>query len=78
LRNIPARSLDSLRFEPEDAVQIMTVHSTRGVLILMHVFGADFSGARNPSKGIYYAEGIFKGSTLHIERVVHCDDCLDQ
>jgi len=44
----------------------------------MHVFGADFSGVRNPSKGIYYAEGLLKGSTLHIERVVHCDDRMDQ
>jgi len=43
----------------------------------MHVFGADFSGARNPSKGIYYAEGLLKESTLHIERVVHCDDRMD-
>ncbi len=43
----------------------------------MKVYGADFSGAMNPGKGIYYAKGRLDGSTLHIERVVHCDDRLD-
>jgi len=43
----------------------------------MKVFGADFSGARNPSKGIYYAEGSLNGQTLHLEQIVHCDDRLD-
>lgn len=43
----------------------------------MKVFGADFSGARDPGKGIYYAQGILKNGTLQLERVVHCDDRLD-
>ncbi len=43
----------------------------------MKVYGADFSGARNPSRGIYYAEGSLSGHTLNLERVVHCDDRLD-
>jgi len=43
----------------------------------MQVYGADFSGAMNPSKGIYYAEGRLYDSTLNIESVVHCDDRLD-
>ena len=43
----------------------------------MQLFCADFSGARNPIKGIYYAEGLLKGQTLHLERVVDCDDRLD-
>lgn len=43
----------------------------------MKVFGTDFSGARNPSRGIYYAEGSLNGQTLNLERVVHCDDRLD-
>jgi hypothetical protein len=42
----------------------------------MKVYDADFSGARDPSKGIYYAKGRLDGSTLHIERVVHYDDRL--
>jgi len=33
----------------------------------MKVFGADFSGTRNPSRGIYYAEGRLDNSTLQIE-----------
>ena len=43
----------------------------------MKVYGADFSGARNPSKDIYYAEGNLNGYTLQLERVIHCDDRLD-
>ncbi len=43
----------------------------------MKVFGADFSGARDPSKGIYYAEGFLQENLLKINRVVHCDDRLD-
>ncbi len=43
----------------------------------MRVFGADFSGARNPSRGIYYAEGILSPGLLVIKRVVPCDDRLD-
>ena len=43
----------------------------------MKLFGADFSGAKDPSKGIYYAQGTLKNRTLHIERLVHCDDRLD-
>ncbi len=45
--------------------------------LIMKVYGADFSGARDPSRGIYYAEGFLNESTLHIESVVHCDDRLD-
>ena len=43
----------------------------------MKVFGADFSGAKDPSKGIYYAQGSLNNGTLHLERLVHCDDRLD-
>lgn len=43
----------------------------------MKIFGADFSGAKDPSKGIYYAEGFLKGASLIIEQVKHCDDRLD-
>jgi len=43
----------------------------------MKVYGADFSGAKEPSKGIYYAEGSLNGQTLQLERIVHCDDRLD-
>ncbi len=43
----------------------------------MKVFGADFSGARNPSRGIYYAEGCLQGDKLVIEQIVQCDDRLD-
>jgi len=43
----------------------------------MKVFGADFSGAKDPSKGIYYVMGTLKNSILHLERIVHCDDRLD-
>lgn len=43
----------------------------------MKVFGADFSGARDPSRGIYYAEGSLKDGSITINRVVHCDDRLD-
>jgi hypothetical protein len=40
----------------------------------MKLYGADFSGARDPSRGIYYAEGSLNGQTLTLERVVHCDE----
>jgi hypothetical protein len=43
----------------------------------MYVFGADFSGAKNPSRGIYYAIGELEGSTLRLEAVRHCEDRLD-
>ena len=43
----------------------------------MQVFGADFSGAQNPSKGIYYAQGSLSAGKLSIEQIVHCDDRLD-
>ena len=43
----------------------------------MNVYSADFSGARNPSRGIYYAEGLLEGGSLIINQVVHCDDRLD-
>jgi hypothetical protein len=43
----------------------------------MKVFGADFSGARNPSRGIYYASGSLEKGSLFIDKVVHCDDRLD-
>ncbi len=43
----------------------------------MRVFGADFSGARNPSRGIYYAEGALSSGRLVIKRVIPCDDRLD-
>ncbi|NOZ76926.1 MAG: hypothetical protein GXO65_04470 [Euryarchaeota archaeon] len=43
----------------------------------MEIYGADFSGARDASKGIYYTKGILSGSTLTIEEVKHCDDRLD-
>lgn len=43
----------------------------------MNIFGADFSGAKDASKGIYYCKGVLAGGTLSIERVIHCDDRLD-
>lgn len=43
----------------------------------MKVFGADFSGARNPSRGIYYAKGSLENGVLLIDELVHCDDRLD-
>ena len=36
----------------------------------MQVFGADFSGAQNPSKGIYYAQGSLSAGKLSIEQIV--------
>lgn len=46
------------------------------------VYGADFSGAKNPGSGIWYAEGALRedapgGPLLRILRVVRCDDRLD-
>lgn len=43
----------------------------------MKIFGADFSGARDPSRGIYYAAGSLDKRSLVIDQVVHCDDRLD-
>jgi len=43
----------------------------------MKVYGADFSGARDASRGIFYAGGTLRQGTLLIEQVVHCDDRLD-
>ena len=43
----------------------------------MKVYGADFSGARGASRGIYYAEGSLGNGSMIINRVVHCDDRLD-
>ncbi len=43
----------------------------------MKFYGADFSGARDPSRGIYYAEGLLDNKDLFIKRIVHCDDRLD-
>jgi len=39
----------------------------------MQVYGADFSGAKDSSKGIYFVEGRLLKRTLHLERVVHCE-----
>ena len=43
----------------------------------MIIFGADFSGAQNPSKGIYYAEGDVQPHSINIKRIIHCEDRLD-
>jgi hypothetical protein len=48
----------------------------------MKIYGADFSGARDPGLGIWYAEGELRkeapgGPALRIVKVVHCDDRLD-
>lgn len=43
----------------------------------MIVYGADFSGAQNPSKGIYYARGNLTEDILVIDKIVHSDDRLD-
>ena len=43
----------------------------------MKIYGADFSGARDASRGIYYAEGSLEDGSMTINRVVHCDDRLD-
>ncbi len=43
----------------------------------MEIYGADFSGARDPRGGIYYALGRMSESSLTIEKVQPCDDRLD-
>ncbi len=43
----------------------------------MIIYGADFSGAQNPSKGIYYAEGEMQPRSINIKRIIHCEDRLD-
>jgi len=43
----------------------------------MNVYGADFSGAENPSKGIYFAQAELRGETLTVSAVTQCDDRLD-
>jgi hypothetical protein len=43
----------------------------------MIVCGADFSGARDPSRGIYYAKAEIEDNIILINEVVHCDDRLD-
>jgi hypothetical protein len=43
----------------------------------MQIFGADFSGGRDASKGIYYARANLNGQKLTLQNVVHCDDRLD-
>jgi hypothetical protein len=43
----------------------------------MQVYGADFSGARDSSKGIYYAEAELNDLQIIIKNVTHCDDRLD-
>ena len=43
----------------------------------MDVYGADFSGAGDPSKGIYFARAELQGQHLTVGEVVHCDDRLD-
>lgn len=43
----------------------------------MRIYGADFSGARDPSKGIFYASGELSDSTFTIDHVRQCDDRLD-
>lgn len=45
-------------------------------MIETEVYGADFSGAREP-KGIYYAKGRLSGATLTVDKVQRCDDRLD-
>lgn len=49
LRTIPARSLDSLRPEPEEAVQIMTIHQSKGLEFPLVVIGSAMEG-RFPQK----------------------------
>ncbi len=43
----------------------------------MQIYGADFSGATDASKGIYYTAGILRQRTLTIKETIHCDDRLD-
>lgn len=43
----------------------------------MQVFGADFSGGRDASKGIYYAQAEWQTDALVVQKVLHCDDRLD-
>jgi hypothetical protein len=43
----------------------------------MRLYGADFSGARDPSGRIYIAVGVWTGDHLVIESVFACDDRLD-
>ncbi|MCP8968058.1 hypothetical protein [Ectobacillus ponti] len=41
------------------------------------VYGCDFSGAKDASKGLFYAEGLLDGHVLRVQRVQQCDDRLD-
>jgi hypothetical protein len=43
----------------------------------MQVYGADFSGARDPGGGIYFTMGRLSDSTLPVEEAQPCDDRLD-
>lgn len=43
----------------------------------MFVGGVDFSGARDPSGGLYAAEAALKGDILRVHGVYRCDDRLD-
>jgi len=49
LRNIPQRSLDDLRPEPEEAVRLMTVHQAKGLEYPLVVIGSAMNG-RFPQK----------------------------
>jgi hypothetical protein len=43
----------------------------------MQIYGADFSGARDPGGGIYFIMGRLSDSTLPVEEAQPCDDRLD-
>lgn len=43
----------------------------------MFVYGADFSGAKNPSDKIYYARCELKGNQIIVDEINKCDDRLD-
>lgn len=43
----------------------------------MWIYGVDFSGARDPSRGLYYARGVLKRGSLTIDQIIQCDDRLD-
>lgn len=43
----------------------------------MYVYGADYSGARDPSNKIYYARCRLDRKQITVEKIVKCDDRLD-
>lgn len=56
----------------------ITPKKAEGVMQMTErIYGADFSGARDASKGIYYAGGLLEGNEFTLLEMKHCDDRLD-